>query len=163
MQLQKMPARGLCLPTAFAMALDIPVESLLTRLHGWHDVVFPGQPEPLCWRGVHIQELIRIAQDYGYAVTPREMYPQIAGPPGHDAYIVGLDNDNPQVFSDVVLLSRGVITGVRSTVLGAVGHAVAYERGFVFDPNGYEYPFQLEACEERRFYPQCAWRVDRIY
>ena len=161
-----MPAEGLCLPTSFAMALDIPVESLLSQLRGWHDVIFPGLPEPLCWRGVHIQELIRLALNYGHAVTPCEMYPQIAPPrPGHDNYVVTFDGeDNQQAFADVILVSRGVVTGARGVpITGMVGHAVAYDHGFILDPNGYEYAYSLEACEKQGFYPQCAWRVDRIF
>ena len=165
MQMQIMPQKGLCLPTSFAMALDIPVESLLSQLHGPHDVIFPGLPEPLCWRGVHIQEVIRIVQNYGYAVTPREMFPQIAPPkPGYDNYVVSYDDGNHQVFADVILLSRGVVTGVRGMPLaGVVGHAVAYDHGYIYDPNGYEYSYSPKTCESQGFYPQCAWRVDRIY
>lgn len=164
MQLQKMPAPGLCLPTSFAMALDIPVESLMSHYHDWRQVIFPGLPEPLCWRGVHIQEVIRTAYQYGYAITPHEMFPQIAPPrPGYDNHVVVYDS-NEQVFADMVLLSRGVVTGVQGTpLIGLVGHAVAYDHGFIYDPNGYEYPYDLQACKSRQFYPQCAWRVDRIY
>jgi len=166
MQLQVMPAQGLCLPTSFAMALDMPVESLLSQLRGWHDVIFPGLPEPLCWRGVHIQEVIRLALNYGYAVTPCEMFPQIAPPrPGYENYVVTTESDDNQcAFGDVILLSRGVVTGLRGVPMtGMVGHAAAYDHGFLYDPNGYEYAFGLEACEEQSFFPQCAWRVDRIY
>lgn len=165
MQLQRMPAPGLCLPTSFAMALEIPVDSLLSQLRGWHDTIFPGLPEPLCWRGIHIQEVIRLAVNYGYAVTPCEMFPQIAAPkPGFENFVVTYNENNRQVFADVILLSRGVITGVRGVPMaGVVGHAAAYDHGFVYDSNGYEYAYDLEACEGHNFFPQCAWRVDRIF
>jgi len=166
MILQKMPDRGLCLPTSFAMALDVPVAGILEQLSDWRRPVFPGLPEPLCWRGIHIQECIRIAQDLGFSVTPGELYPQVApprptGPQGetYQNYPVAL-GDNWQTFTHVIRLSRGVITGVRVAPL--VGHAVAYDHGVVYDPNGYEHPFSREACEARNFAAQCAWRIDRI-
>jgi hypothetical protein len=178
MRMQKMPGPGLCLPTSFAMALEISVETfLLNQLTGWYLPIFPGLPEPLCWRGIHIQECIRVAQNWGYAVTPRELFPQIApprpnAPDGrpYENHVVAYHGeshsatcDNWQVFSDVILLSRGVITGVKSVPgVGVVGHAVAYDHGYVYDPNDLEYPFSQENCEKHRFYAQCAWRVDRI-
>lgn len=165
MQMQTMPEPGLCLPTSFAMALDVPVHALLSQLRGWHDVVFPGNPEPLCWRGIHIQELIRLARFYGWAVTPFEMYPQIASPdPVAAHYIVTWsDQTNEAAFRDVILLSRGVITGTAIRAgIGHVGHAVAYDHGRVFDPNGHEDHYDLEVLANRYFYPQCAWQVDRV-
>lgn len=169
MNLQIMPERGLCLPTSFAMALDVPVADVLGRLNGWHMVAFPGLPEPLCWRGIHIQECIRIAQDMGFAVTPRELYPQIAPPrplnpagEPYENYPVAL-GDNWETFNDVILVSCGVITGIRAVPFtGVVGHAVAYDHGFVYDPNGYEFPFSTEDCQVNNFFPQCAWRMDRL-
>jgi hypothetical protein len=169
MILQTMPEQGLCLPTSFAMVLDLPVKDLLKQLSNWHQTVFPGLPEPLCWRGVHIQECIRIAQDMGYAVTPREMYPQVAPPRPNDAegkpyepYPIAF-GDNARLFADVILLSQGVITGVRAAPFkGVIGHAVAYDHGYIYDPNGYEYAYEEAACEEHNFFTQCAWRMDRI-
>jgi hypothetical protein len=169
MDQQTMPSKGLCLPTSFAMALDVPVADILKQLSGWTLPAFPGLPEPLCWRGVHIQECIRIAQSMGFAVTPRELYPQVApprptGPNGetYEDYPVAL-GDNWLTFCDVILLSRGVVTGVKAVpFLGVVGHAVAYGDGYLYDPNGYEYLFSQENCEASNFFPQIAWRVDRI-
>ena len=82
-RLQQVSEPGLCLPTSFAMAIGIPVARLLDRLHGWHTVLFPDLPEPLCWRGIHIQEIIRLVLNMGYAVTPCELFPRIAGPYGN--------------------------------------------------------------------------------
>ena len=169
MNLQKMPDQGLCLPTSFAMAMDLPVAGILKQLGDWRKPVFPGLPEPLCWRGTHIQECIRIAQGLGFSVTPRELYPQVAPPrpigPRSESYEncpVAL-GDNWRTFTDVILLRRGVITGVRAVpLIGVVGHAVAYDHGLLYDPNGYEYRFSREACEAHNFATQCAWRIDRI-
>jgi hypothetical protein len=163
MLMQKMPGKGLCLPTSFAMALGVPVATLLDQVPDPYTVVFPGLPEPLCWRGLHVQELIRLAQNYGYGVTPREMYPQIAAPRrvGHENYIVTYNGNyesdsNQRFFADVIRFSQGVITGVRGS---QIGHAVAYSYGDVYDPNGYEYAY--EVCKAHDFFPQCAWRIQR--
>lgn len=165
MLMQVMPGPGLCLSTSFAMALDIPVSSLLERLPPHTSVVFEGLPAPLCWRGHHVQELIRLALDYRYAVTPCEMYPQIAPPrPGFENFVVSFGASNERAFADTLLMSRGVITGVVGVPgLGVIGHAVAYDHGYIYDPNGHEYFYEEDACEARKFYPQCAWRVDQMW
>ena len=40
------------------------------------------------------------------------------------------------------------------------GHMVAYDHGHVYDPNGYDYPY--ECLSIYNFKPLCAWHVDAI-
>jgi hypothetical protein len=167
MKLQRMPEPGLCLPTSFAMTLGVPVARLLDRLHGWHQVVFKGLPEPLCWRGIHIQELIRLALDLHCAVTPHELFPQIAGPYDCENYHVVFDgiggSHNWDLFCQTIAASCGVLTGKVTPLLSEpIDHAVAYDHGRLFDPNGFEYDHSLDECEQRGFYGSIAWRIDRI-
>jgi len=164
MELQKMPDKGLCLPTSFAMALDVPVSDLMKRLNGDHySRVFSDKREPHCWRGTHIQECIQIALSLGFAVTPLELWPVIAAYEGAETFVVCYHEGNERIFEDQILLSRGVLTGKRGVPgVGIVAHAVAYDHGLLYDPNGVEYAYSLEACESVQFYPQCAWRIDRI-
>ena len=61
MELQHRPEPWMCMPLAFAMALDMPVADLLAAIgHDGSEIVFPSLPEPLCRRCFHIQELIQV-------------------------------------------------------------------------------------------------------
>jgi len=168
MQLIRSPERGLCLPTSFAMALGLPVKTVLERLgHDGKEVAFLGLPPPICWRGFHIQELIHVALELGYAATPVEVFPQIAAPRydyANRPVIYGPGDANWDRFTKIVATSRGVITG--ASILepaGVVGHAVAYENGTIFNPSGGTYEFTGEACcRPHNFFVQTAWRIDRI-
>jgi len=164
MELQKMPGKGLCLPTSFAMALGIPVASVMGRLSGGHySIVFSDKREPFGWRGTHVQECIQIALSLGFAVTPLELYPVIAAHKGDETFVVVYPEGNERLFKDQILTSRGVLTGKREVPgVGIVAHAVAYDHGRIYDPNGVDYAYSLEACESVQFSPQCAWRIDRI-
>lgn len=80
------------------------------------------------------------------------MYPQIAGVPN---YVVKYDDgDNWKVFAGVLQKFRGVTTGVNSR---HVGHAVAFQAGRFYDPNGYCY--SLNEHVKHNFFPQCAWCI----
>ncbi len=71
MKLQQQPNRWSCMPTALAMLLDRPVEMIINQIgHDGSDKIWPDKPEPNCYRGFNIQELIRVADSYGYALTP---------------------------------------------------------------------------------------------
>ena len=47
MELQQRPEPWMCMPLAFAMALDMPVADLLAAIgHDGSEIVFPNLPEP---------------------------------------------------------------------------------------------------------------------
>jgi len=158
MDLQLQPKR-LCLPTAFAMALDMPVADLLVAVgHDGSDIIFPGVAEPLCRRSIHIQELIDIALARGFAVTPIELFPTLV--PAADSplkHTVAYRHGNWRRFADTIAQSRGVIDGAGRHC----GHAVAYDHGRIFDPQGFAYDYARRTCEAHHFYTRCAWRIDR--
>ena len=62
-------------------------------------------------------------------------------------------------FTRAIENSHGVIEGVGRQLQG---HAVAYDHGHIFDPDGREYPYSRAACESRGFFTQHLWRVDKI-
>jgi hypothetical protein len=166
MKMQVMPEPNLCLPTSFAMALGLPVARLLDHLHSWKQVIFHGLPEPICLRGIHIQELIQLALDIGFAVTPHELFPQIAGPYGHPNYQVQFDGvgeaHNWDLFHRTIVTSRGILTGNQMVEGEPIPHAVAYDHTRIYDPNGFIYDHSMDECEARGFYGSVAWRIDRI-
>jgi hypothetical protein len=159
MELQQRPEPWMCLPTAFAMALDMPVTDLLAAIgHDGSEIVFPTFPEPLCRRCFHVQELIQVALARGFAVTPVELFPVLQPTDAGPCKTVLYANSNWQRFEAAIRASRGVIdgTGARHR------HTVAYDHGRIFDPKGPVYDYSRLACEAHQFYTRCAWRIDPI-
>ena len=177
MRLQHSPEKGLCMVTSVAMALDMPAQELLDRLgDGWKSLAFPNLPIPYCWRGIHIQELIQIALSRGYAVTPIELMPQVAPPQGINpvtrepylnvlVFYNGTEESNWDIFNRAIMNYSGIITGMitpSSTRMLQRGHAVAFEKGVIFDPSNDAFLYSVQECETRHFYANCVWRFDKM-
>jgi hypothetical protein len=162
MRLIAKPARWMCLPTAFAMALDIPLAAIFDEIgHDGSQIVEPDLPEPTCRRGFHPQELIDVCMAHGYAATRVELYPVLLAVPDGGPYTVAYPSSiggNWGRFTRAIENSYGVIEGVGRHC----NHAVAYDHGHIFDPDGCGYPYSRAACENRGFYTQHLWRVDKI-
>ena len=149
MILQKQPNGWSCAPTAWAMAFNVPVTTIIQALgHDGGLIQWPDKPEPKCRKGFHFQEFVRIALTHCNAVTPVELFPVL-----DDVALIFDDNWN--FFNNIIQTSRGVIEGQGHFCK----HAVAYEYGLIYDPAGEIYPYSREACEQRDFYSQCAWRL----
>ncbi|REJ65604.1 MAG: hypothetical protein DWQ31_16830 [Planctomycetota bacterium] len=169
MKLQTKPNPWSCIATAFAMALDIPVAEFFDLVgHDGIEKCFPALAEPMCRRGLHVQECIAVCLGLGYAVTPVELFPVIQATPNqnqtshHGRTVVVTfgksETDNWQRFTSLIRSSVGVIQGAGRRCQ----HAVAYDHGTIFDPDGQQYLYSREACEARSFFTRTAWRVDLI-
>lgn len=159
MKLQRRPEPWMCMPLAFAMALDMPVVDLLAAIgHNGGEVAFPGLPEPACRRSFHVQELIHVALARGFAVTPLELFPVLQPTSAGPHRVVLYPDNNWWRFEQTILSSRGVIDGTGTRF----GHTVAYDHGRIFDPKGLLYDYSRLACEARHFYSRCAWRIDPV-
>jgi hypothetical protein len=159
MQLQQRPEPWMCMPLAFAMALEIPVGELLEELgHDGSELAFPNLPEPACRRGIHIQELVHVALRHGFALTPVELFPVLASADDKQTQTILYRDNNWKRFADILAASRGVIDGVGFRFR----HMVAYDQGRIFDPRGHVYDYTRIACEARQFHTRCAWRLDPI-
>jgi hypothetical protein len=163
MKLQTKPNPWSCVGTAFAMVLDISTADFFGHIgHDGSEIAFPALPDPMARRGLHIQECIAAALKLGYAVTPVELFPMIQSPtPGENDIVVLFGDDeaaNWQRFEQTIKTSTGVLEGVGRRCL----HAVAYNHGMIFDPDGDEYPYSRAVCESRTFHPRRAWRVERL-
>ena len=157
MRLQQPPVRGTCLPTSFAMAMDVSVIDVLNALgHDGSEIVWPNLPEPTCRRGFHIQELIRLAMQWGWSVTPVELAPVLGCADGR-SFQVYPDDECWAFFEQVIRTSQGVIEGHGLRCR----HAVAYDNGRIFDPDSGGYDYSREACQSRCFYPTHLWRFTR--
>jgi len=144
------------------MVLDISTADLFGHVgHDGSQIAFPMLPDPMARRGLHIQECIAACLKLGYAVTPVELFPVIQSTTPGENLVVLLGDDeaaNWQRFNNTIHTSAGVLEGVGRRCL----HAVAYDHGTIFDPDGDQYVYSHPACESRGFHPRCAWRVDTL-
>lgn len=63
-----------CLPTAFAIILDKPVQDVFDFLgHDGSEILWRDLPEPLCRRSFHIQEMYDYAIARDHMVMPIEL------------------------------------------------------------------------------------------
>jgi len=139
------------------MALNIPVAQLIERIgHDGSEIVFPELPEPACRRGFHSQEIIHLAWGLDCSVTPMELFPMIAplnGTGSIPVFFDGSQDRNWERFDFIINHTEGVLEGMGK----ASRHAVYYDHGLIYDPDGKPtYQFSKEACTERDFYPQRA-------
>ena len=160
MRLITKPNQWSCILAAFAMAMDVSVEELVSVIeHDGSEIVFPGLSEPMCRRGFHVQELIHAALWYDLSVTPYELVPAIQSTPLPDIrtpnWFAINDPRRKRNFEIIVERHQGVITGRGFRC----NHAVAFEKGQIFDPDGRTYPFSFQQCESLGFYAQCVWLV----
>lgn len=155
------PNRWSCTATAFAMALDIDVKDFFRLLgHDGSEIVAEGHPDPIGRRGIHIQECIYVAMRQGRHVTPVELVPQIRTAVGTElpVFYLGSVTNNWKRFETYLGKTRGVLTGVNQS--GQFGHAFAYERGVLFDPDsGDAFPYSQPGMSIRGIVPQCLWIV----
>lgn len=165
MQLELKPYPWSCLATSFAMALGIntTVFQMLAGHHGG-EIVFPELPEPQCRRGFHASEAAYVAMLLGHSATPLELFPMIApsaGTYGPSEVLYG-ETASPQynriVFDGLIHNTRGVIEC--RTRLGN-WHAVAYDHGTIFDPDGRVFAYSPENCEARGLFTTRLWRVEK--
>lgn len=133
MRLQKQPSAWSCLPTAFAMAADIPVQAMLIWIgHDGSEIVRPEEPERYCRRAFHIQEMIDVMFINHYAVIPFEAQPILSIGRGEDVKVdfpIGLVDRLAMLVDKEV----GVFTGQS---MKGNPHAVAWDGFRIYDPKG---------------------------
>jgi hypothetical protein len=159
-RLLKKPNRWSCAVTAWAMALDVTVAELVEAIgHDGSEVVWYDLSEPRCRRGFHSQELVNQAILLDRTATPIEAMPQIACPevsPNDwqpvNAFLPAYATDR---FFEILAFGRGVVEGAS----GRNNHAMAFENGVIFDPDGKEYAALPEAFQARNFSPYRAWSI----
>lgn len=165
MLLQLKPHSWSCLATSFAMALDIPVRLFeLMAGHDGSEIMFPELSEPLCRRGFHVSEATLIAMRLGYSATPLELFPQIAasaGPSVKPVYYgqTATEEFNWTIFEATIISFSGVI---EARTKSPCWHAVAFDKGQIFDPDGRQFAYSREDCARRGLFTTRLWRVTKI-
>ena len=150
--LQLKPNQWSCAITSLAMVLRVPVQELIDRLgHDGSQIVFPDLEEPMCRRGFHSQELMDLALQWGFIVSPVELFPTIKPTYGDGLVTVhfgGNEATNWCRFNTTIDTTIGILEG-RS---GRWHHTVHYRHGDIWDPDGAHYSYSRRACEYRGFF-----------
>jgi hypothetical protein len=146
MNLQRSPNGWSCLPTAFAMALDLPIAYVIEFLgHDGSEIVCSGEPEPYCRRAFHIQELVYLAWNLGYSVTEFEAMPFSKGRSDMEQIPVQMPISSEARMTAVMHGQTGIMAGKARS---GMPHAVAWSGFDCYDPNGTIYgidEFTLQA------------------
>ena len=162
MQLQMKPNPWSCCPTAWAMALEIPVAELIAEIgHDGSEIAFPTQPSPANRRGFHSQEMIRIAIQHNLAPVPLELFPVLCpnnrSGEGYIPVCIRHDMTNLAYFDNAIIHGKGILECMSD--LGHK-HAVAFERGNIFDPEGY--PYSYSELKNHGLHPMKLWRLYHV-
>jgi hypothetical protein len=165
MQLQLKPHPWSCLATSFAMAMDVPTSLFeQTAGHDGSEIIFPGLPDPWRRRGFHHSEATYVAMKLGFSATSLELLPVIGATKGkypqvQAFYANGCEQQNWVIFQGCIHDFRGVLD-VRTR--SGAGHALAFEKGHIYDPDGAAFPYSREACESRGLYTLRLWRIEKL-
>lgn len=129
----KSPNRWSCLPAAFAMALEEPLEKIFDKLgHDGSDVIDESLEEPYKRRCFHIQEMVDFAASVGYLTTEIQLCPILAI--GQKNYAIWKPEACATRFKNYITNFMGVLVG--KPIEGRHPHAVYWDRSMVHDPNG---------------------------
>lgn len=125
MRIQKAPSNS-CLPCAFAIACDVPVEDFINRTgHHGEEVAWPHYNDNKKYRGWHLQECQEVAYEYGFVSMPLFLETSLGHTPEEAIYV----KNN----------ARDFLNHSRTVLIDEV-HAVACDGKTVFDPKGKTYP-----------------------
>jgi hypothetical protein len=108
-----------------------------------------------------------VALMLGYSATPVELFPQIAATrrSGGEAHVpvyygrLASPVHNWFLFTSLIHSTTGVI---EAQTISRRCHAVAYQNGRIYDPDGREFDYSREACEARGLYTQRLWRIEKV-
>ncbi len=133
MQVQKQPNEWSCLPTAFAIAVGVPVEQLIRQLgHDGSEMLFPGFRKPYCYRSFHVQELIDQLLIWQYAVTEITKLSILESQNSLKTIDINtrklFKGNRMQYYLDNY---QGVLTG---GYMGRTPHALAWDGKYRYDP-----------------------------
>jgi hypothetical protein len=121
-----------CFLFAMAMAMDLSPQTLIMHLgHDGKQAAFEGGYA----RGFHWNEMVDVGIVHGYAVVMIEKHPEMAPTEAHRP----IATFEAQEAHDRWYGYYEDYTGVIITAHGPVMHAVAFERGMCYDPNGFQY------------------------
>jgi len=139
MKLITSPNAWSCSAAALAMVLKIDFDDVIKMIdHDGSEKINPELRSPGCYKGFHMQELIEVALELGYAVTPIEAMP-VQTALGDDEYDVKIKKyySSENRLQHHLILGRGILMGK----LNRYWHAVAWNGSKIYDPRGQIYNY----------------------
>ena len=125
---QRNPNGWSCLLASFANTLGIKIDTLVESIgHDGGGFTHVGLPEPMCRRGFHPQEMIKVCLERGISVTRVEVFPNTkpklpdAGDPVEP---VIFDTGGWEWFKSNLFNTHGV---VECRTNAGLGHAMSYQ------------------------------------
>lgn len=130
------------------MVLEVTVEKLIEVVgHDGSEVLWPDQPEPLCRKGHHIEEMQYVAYQFGYSLVP--FVAKFEYNPGAVEDMPFAQYDFSGRFQTVLNVYSGILLG---NYPRGNAHAVAWNatERCIYDPDGFIFAedrnnFQAEA------------------
>ena len=150
-----------CLAASFATVLDLSVEKIVDLVgHDGSEILWPDLNEPKKRQSFHIQEMIDVAAQYGYSVTPFEAIPRSRVKGQSSVWNVEMKDGNAYRINRYLEHGRGVLTGVN---LNGKPHAVAWDGELIHDPAGQfkDGVWQPYSYEPHLFQLETFWRIAR--
>jgi len=137
------PNRWSCLPTAFAMVLNVEIEDII-KFCGHDGSLIPEAwkdlPEPLCRQSFSISEIIDYALLYTeYSICKIDIYPVSIALDSLPEFEIYNEQTKMRRLDHYLSNYKGVLIGVKSK---NIRHAMAYENSIIYDPNGNKYNIQ---------------------
>lgn len=136
---QQQPNVWSCVPTCFAMLLDIPVETIIEEVgHDGSEIIFPDLEEPYCRRGFTQQEMLDVCWKHGYAIV--EITKNIVSciemiDGSYKTYEVPVSKER---FDNYLVGTIGVLTGL----INDKYHACVWDGYKLISPDGLFYPLE---------------------
>jgi hypothetical protein len=174
---------------AYDMTLDEFYQSVG---HDGSEIVYPELPEPMRRRGVHPNECVLVGLQNGCAVTPFEVHSQLQASQDINALLdIGISRFHRKYARKTVEQSKTALKNILQSTIqeictpldsnwldfkyficrrrgvlegwaGKCKHAVAFDRGTIYDPDGPQYPYDRAECERRGFFGNRLWIVDKV-
>ncbi len=140
MKLIKQPNSWSCTAAAAAMAFDCEIVDITFLVgHNGSEIIHCNLLAPACFKGFHMQEIVDIGLRHGFSMTLIEARP-VQTPDGKHEYDItkwGLFHDCEQRFSSYINNNQGILIGKAREFW----HAVAFNKGIIFDPRGRIYNY----------------------
>lgn len=149
---QEQPNAWSCLPTAFAMAMGVNINTFIAELgHDGSEIVpaWRDNPEPYNRKGFHIQEMIRKAFELDFFVIQIQPCPTLVS--NDSALIIPLDRPGWEDYFQTMLKHVGVLTGCMMIDNRFARHAVAWDGTKIITPL-HQRPLTLETFHVDNFY-----------
>ena len=128
-----------CLLYSAAMLLDMNVEHIIKILgHDGLEIINNAE-SPYCYKGVHIQEIQTVANMQNMFLAPIQLHPVSNIGNIYIPLEVVCKMSLGERFELAIQGRKGVLIG-KNTLDN--GHAVAFDDGIVYDPNGIKYPIE---------------------